>query len=711
MDSRDSKDRLGPIVKPRLIVLDTAKDIDGLKEYLRQFDYIAYDSETTGLHKSSEVIGVSFCAEEDKAYYVVIKAWDKETQRLIPTGTENAVKDLLEALKGRSLVMHNAVFDCMMAESYFNVSLIDSLHTDTIVLAHLLNENRRVGLKELSKTYFGEDSAEEQRRMKESVIANGGKLTKDCYEMYKADSQLLGYYGAQDALLTYKLFIQLVSELYDQGLEDFFYKDESMPLLKGPTYQLNTVGLKVDQERLITLQKQLEAECFEAKAFVYSEIDLYIKEKYPGTNKKNQFNISSNQQLAWLLFGQFKLSYGTLTKEGKAVCRGLGIRTPYTKQSQRDFIDICELQKGSVYQPEGYINGRKVNAKKVKDPWAYIMVDKKTLTKLAPKYEWISKLLEYKQKTKILETYVLGISERVKYGIIQPSFLQHGTTSGRYSSRDPNFQNLPRDDKRIKECIVSRPGKVFVGADYSQLEPRVFAFVSGDSRLREAFKGESDFYSVIGMEVYGCYDCTPQKDGSPDAFGIKYKKLRDLSKVIALASTYGATAYQLASTTGKSKEDTQEDIDSYFEKFPDVAKMMLESHKLAKSQGFVTTIFGRPRRIPEAKHIEKLYGDTHHAELPYEARKLLNLAVNHRIQGTGASIVNRSAIKFNDHRKLAGIDCQIVLQVHDSLVVECNEEDAENVSILLQNAMENTVDLNTIKLEAVPKSGKNLSEV
>lgn len=698
-------------MNPQLIVLDNINGINDLKAYLLEQEYIAYDCETTGLHKCSEIIGVSFCADLSKAYYIVTKRWDKETQSLIPTGTENAVIDLLEALKGKSLVMHNGVFDCMMAESYFKVRLIDSLHTDTMILAHLLNENRRVGLKELAKSYFGEDSTEEQRLMKDSVTVNGGKLTKDCYEMYKADSQLMGKYGAKDAWLTYRLFLELLPELHDQDLESFFYEEESMPLLRGPTYQLNTIGLKVDQTYLISLKKQLEAEILEAKAFIIEETALRVKVRYPGTNKNNAFNMTSNQHMAWLLFGQMCLEFNTLTDEGKTVREFLGTKPPYSMSSKRDFIIECERRRGEVYQPEGYVNGKKQKAKKIREPWAYIAADKEAMSKYAPKYKWLGKLLEMKKKSKILDTYVLGIEERMRYGIINPNFLQHGTTSGRYSCQAPNFQNLPRDDKRVKKCIIPRPGKVFIGADYSQLEPRVFAYYSNDERLLKAFQGTDDFYSTIGMEVYDKTDCTPQKEGSPDAFGVKYKKLRDLAKIIALASTYGSSAYQLMKTTGKSANDTQQDIDNYFEKFAGVAKFMVDSHNLAKKDGQVTNLFGRPRRIPEAKRITKLYGDISHGELPYEMRSLLNLAVNHRIQSTGASIVNRSAIAFYRACKQASIDCQIICQVHDSLIVECNEADAEDVSLLLQNALENTIDLKTIKLEAVPKIGFNLSEV
>ena len=697
---------------PNLKVIDTVEGIEELSAYLADKDLIAFDTETTGTHKGAQVIGLSVCAEESEASYVILSAWDAKTQALIDTpGAYDAAKGLIERLNGKSLIMHNATFDCAMVESFFGVRLIDSLHTDTMILAHLLDENRRVGLKELASSYFGESSTTEQAEMKASVTANGGVLTKTKYEMYKADAYLMAKYGAKDALLTYKLFMELVPELYNQGLENFFYEEESMPLLKGPTYQLNTTGLRVDVNGLISLQKQLEAECAEAKAYIYQEITPYIKDKYPGANKKNTFNIGSSSQLAWLLFGKLELEFGNLTKAGKEAAKRMMPRLPYTLSAKREFIAICLQQAGGISAPASIVNGKKVSAKKYKEPWGYIACDKKTLTKLAPRYKWIERLLEYQRKIKILNTYVEGIQERTQYGVIYPSFLQHGTTSGRYAARNPNFQNLPRDDKRIKQCIIARPGKVFVGADYSQLEPRVFAFYSKDERLLASFQGQDDFYSVIGMEVYGKTDCVPRKEGSPDAFGIKYKKLRDLSKVIALASTYGATAHQLAPTTGKSIEATQEDMDSYFERFPGVAEFMIDSHALAKREGFVTNLFGRMRRIPDAKKIDKIYGKKSHADLPYEARGLLNLAVNHRIQSTGASIVNRAAIAFHNNCKTAGIDANLVIQVHDSMVVECNEKDAEDVALLLQDAMENTVELQGVKLEAVPQIGKSLGEV
>lgn len=704
--------RLPQFPQAKLVVIDDPIRINVLTAYLSDKEFIAYDCETTGLTRRDQVIGFSVCASSDEAYYVILKRWNKDKQALEDTGCMSAATALIESLAGKSLIMHNGTFDCFMAESNFKVRLIDSLHTDTMVLAHLLNENNRVGLKELGEAKYGVYAKDEQKRMKESVEANGGSMTKKLYELYKGDAQLIGEYGAKDALLTFDLFHDFVPELYEQEMDKFFYEEESMPLLRGPTYELNTTGLQVDLTAMASLKKQLEAECLQAKAFISSEIAIHIKEKYPGMTKKNTFNIGSSQQLSWLLFGKMELEFSTLTPAGKKICGELGFnRLPYTLTAKRDFIHTCLHSVGQVYEPEAIINGKKKNAKKFKEPWAYIACDKKTLAKLAPKFKWIEVLLEYQRKTKLLKTYIQGISSKTRYGVIQPSFLQHGTTSGRYASRSPNFQNLPRDDKRIKGCIIPRAGRTFVGADYSQLEPRVFAYYSGDDQLLSSFGGTTDFYSVIGMEIYGKIDCTPQKDGSPDAFGIKYKKLRDHAKTIALARVYGALAFQLAKTTGKSEEATQADMDAYDRNFPGVPEMAKRFHELAKTKGYAESLFGRKRRIPDAMKIDRIYGKLDHKDLPYEARGLLNLACNHVIQSTGASIVNRSAIRFHENKKQAGIDCQLVLQVHDSLIVECDEKDAETVALLLEDAMCNTIDLKTIQLEAKPIVGKNLANV
>lgn len=699
----------------KLVVIKTVEQLNQLKEYLAQQDFIAFDSETTGLDPESQIIGFSFCADLELAYYVVTSYWDVAEQKLIDLPTKAHAADILSVLLGKHLIAHNGLFDCNMVKNNYGVDLLPYLHTDTLILGHILDENRHNGLKELATSIFGEDSRTEQNEMKQSVTANGGLLTKDCYELYKGDADLIAHYGAKDAILTLKLFYEFVPKLMDMRLDDFFYKDECMRLLTGPTNDLNTTGLKVDPEKLKNLKGTLEAECAEAKAFINSEVAPFVKDKYPGTNKRNGFNIGSSKQLAWLLFFRLENEFALLTPEGKELCKALGLKLPYAPKDKHAFIRTVQDSFGSTWSDSRFDKRTKKlkKAKQVREPWNYLACGKDTLKKFATKYKWVDRYLQYAKNLKILNTYVEGIGARMKYGVIRPSYKQHGTTSGRYSCTNPNFQNLPRDDKRVKACIVSRPGKVFVGADYSQLEPRVFASFSKDERLLECFRSGMDFYSVIGMEIFHKTDCTPYKDTGPDAFGIKYKKLRDAAKETALSVTYGTTAPKLSPRLNIPMQEAQEIIDNYLETFPSVHQLMLKSHEQARTKGVVYNLFGRPRRIPKALQINKICGkDATHGELPYEFRNLLNLAVNHRIQSTGASIMNRAAIAFFDRCRLLGwSDVKIVMQVHDELVVEGPEELAEQIVIELKHAMEHTVELPGVQLIAEPKISYNLADL
>lgn len=649
----------------------------------------------------------------ETGFYVVLAYWDVTEQKLVYLETIEGAKDFLEALIGKDLIMQNAPFDCAMTFNNFQVELMPYVHTDTLALGHLLNENRQNGLKERGVELFGEDAVKEQIEMKESVHRNGGVLTKNQYELYKADADLIAYYGAKDAILTLKIFYHDVPILFEEGLDKFFYEEETMPLLRGPTYHLNTSGLRVDPNALQVLKKTLEAECLEAKAFIHKEIHSYVKDKYPGTGKTNHFNINATQQRAWLLFTVLGNEFVTLTESGREMCKALDLKPPYSPGAKREFIRVCEQNKGRIWAKEAYNPKTKKmgRPKKVGDPWQYMSAGKVSLGRYAAKYKWVERLLEYAKNLKLLNTYVEGIESRLCYNVIRPSFLQHGTTSGRYSCKNPNFQNLPRDDKRIKSCIVSRPGMVFVGADYAQLEPRVFASQSKDWRLMECFRKGEDFYSVIGMEVFEKYDCSLIKSDK-NSFAKKHPVLRDISKVVGLSSTYGTTAFRMAPTIGKTTQEAQEVIDSYFDKFPDVYKFMLDSHTEAKKNGRVCNLFGRPRRMPEALNITKRFGNTPHAELPYEIRNILNLAVNHRVQSTAASLMNRAAVAVYDKIQQKGWnDVKIVLQIHDELVLEGPEALAEEMSLVLKEAMENTCELPGVDLVAEPKVAYSLGDL
>lgn len=707
-----------------LKVLRTAEEIQALRKTLAEYEFIALDTETTGLEKSSIVIGYSVSWDIGQAAYVILAYWDPEQQKLIHLDNKEEALALLRDLLPKKIIGHNILFDVWMIKNNFGIDFLPSVHTDTMILAHLMDENRQVGLKELAVAIFGEDSKAEQTAMKESVTKNGGLLTKSQFELYKGDADLIAYYGARDAELTLRLFYHLIPQLYEEGLDQFFYEDESMPLLRSATYELNYCGMKVDVAYLNKLKAELEAEILEAQTFIDQEVASLVKEEYPGTSKKTTFNIGSGQQLAWLLFKKLGNTFVTLTDRGRAICQRLEMKVPYANVAKREWLRSIDSLQGRVYMgaelnPKTKKMGK---PKKIGVPWKYMSTDEAALSKFSDKYRWVAKLLKMKKNEKLLSTYVLGIQDRLKYGVIYPSFLQHGTTSGRYSSRGPNFQNLPRDDKRIKKCIVPRPGKVFVGADQSQLEPRVFASQSGDERLCASFSSGDDFYSVVGVPIFAPGESVSLKKADENSFAKLYPEARQISKEdVALATPYGTTAWTMSQSTGKTPDECQEIIDSYFDSFPSVFNMMIDSHKQAMEKGFVTNLFGRPRRLPEATRLRLIYGKAStsypYKGLPYVARSVLNLSMNHRIQSTGSSIMNRIAIRICAKKaELALIDPRwkevfIVIQVHDSLVLEGPEALRAEMMTLLQDAMENTVELPLVKLEAVPKAGYNLSEV
>lgn len=703
--------------REKLILIKTLKDLNQLNDYLKDKQVIAVDSETTGVDQDAEIIGYSVCAENNVGYYVVISYWDVEQKKLVYLETKDGIKQAMEGLQHKSLLMHNALFDCDMIRRSYGVDLMPYVHCDTMIAAHLLDENRRCGLKDLALAIFGETATKEQKEMKDSVSKNGGKLTKDNYELYKADADLIGRYGAKDTILTWNLFWLFDEQLEKDGLAKFFYEEESMPLLRGPTYDLNTTGLRVDLDALQKLRGELEAEILEAKAYVNSEIKDLIQD-YPGTiDKKVGFNVGSSNQLAWLLFEKLGNLIPGLTDTGKAVCKALGLKIPYSNKAKLEFINAVKTYKGRIYGRVGEISPvsgepRKREAK-IEDFWKYVATDEEALRPFTTKYRWVKRLAEMGKAEKILSTYVIAIQNKTNYGVVRPSFIQAGPPSGRYASKEPNFQNLPRDDKRVKKCIIAREGKIFVGADQEQLEPRCFASTSQDEALMNCFSSGEDFYSVVGAPIFDKTDCSLFK-GEPGSFSEKYPQLRNKAKVIALATPYGRTAGFMAAEMGVSIDEAKDLMESYFRAYPKVEAMMLLKHEEVKANGVVYSTFGRPRRIPEAKFIPK---GVPHNELPYEHRNLLNQAVNHDPQSSGASIMNRGSIAIHSEAKERSLkdprwaEVKIVVQVHDELVLEGPEPLADDMAELLRWGLEDTTTLPGVKLKAKPNKAYNLADL
>lgn len=685
----------------KLVTIYEKQELLDLIETLKDSKYLAYDIETTGVKRDSDIIGFSVSPDPKVGYYVVLKEYDKQNDTLTKRSTCEAVDEFLKFISSKKLIMHNAKFDCNITRLRYGIELMSSLHTDTQAMVHLLYEEERTALKKVAARFFGEDDTKEQEDLKASVLANGGIWKKDTKEMYKANTKVLAKYGAKDAVLTVKVFLKLIPELSKAKLVDFFYKDEVMPLLKTAGYEMNTTGLKINLEQLRKLQTELEKECTELHSEILEEIWPYVKEKFPGDKKNNTFKITSNEKLAWLLFIRLGNTFKHLTDKGRDTSRMLTGEVPYGNAvgKKKKFIAEC-LRAG--LKPEKFMK-----------------CDVNVLTEFAGKYKWVAKLLEYKKLTKLKDTYAYGFEKFIQYGVIYPHFNQQGTTSGRFSSSNPNFQNIPRRDienaKRIRKVIQSRKDHLFIGADYSQVEPRILAAYAQDPMLVEAFKKDQDFYSVIGIPVYKVEGCSLYKK-DPNWFGNKYSIFRDNTKTLVLANNYGQTANKLAqgltNENGEhySLEEAEELIESYFELYPGVKAFIHSTHEEVKENGVVYSMYGRPRHIPKAKII-KMMGNRPHKELSYQYRTLLNLAVNFKMQSTAASIINRAAISFYKKVKEEGIRAKLVMQVHDELIAEAHKEDAEKAAQILKDCMESAVELPNVPLKAEPVIADNLADL
>ncbi len=753
-----------------LIVLTEAQQILDVLPYLDQFDRFTFDTETTGTTRDAEIIGASLCAEEHKGYYFVVSKWDPVTKQLVRNqAARQALAQIVAKLREKQLIMHNAPFDCRIAKDAFGIELMPSVLCDTMIAAHILDEEGTRALKDLGVKYGVQGAKDEQAIMKASVIANGGiwqdKKTKAIKEMFKADFQLIGRYGAKDAILTMKVFNAQMDQLFAEDLQEFFFNDECMPLLRDVTYDLNETGLRVDVAKLKQYELEMTHEINRLRGEIIEDVSGYVRER-------PQFKLGSTEQMAWLLFVKLNQKFRSLNDGGKELAKKLMGKAPYSDAEKRRFIQAVTQERARLIErrlrtkpeverwiapikadiktaqafkrkasPEEKIEADviikelKDEIKKIKAPLKkldseirkmvpekYIQVDKASLKDLSGRYDWVKKLLKLKSEDKLLTTYVRGLLDRVRYGIVYPRFNQTGTDSGRYSSSDPNFQNLPRDDKRIKSCILARLGKSFIGADYSQLEPRVFASVSQDPRLLECFRNGEDFYSVVGIGIFGRSECSAYKKDK-NAFAEMFPDERQIAKAVCLAAAYGTTANKLAQTlrhpdgTPFSVKECQAIIDRYFEQFPGVRTMMLDSHNYAKKNGKVFNLYGRPRRLPAAIRIAKMFPNVDHSDLEYQYRTTLNLSMNFRVQASAASIVNRACIAFktavkekamNDSRWL---DVFVVSQIHDEIIVEAPDELAEEAKVMLRYAMESTTELPGVALVAEPKIAKVMSEL
>ena len=325
--------------------------------------------------------------------------------------------------------------------------------------------------------------------------------------------------------------------------------------------------------------------------------------------------------------------------------------------------------------------------KKTKTGWS---TNADTLDKLRGKHPIIEDILEYRTLTKLKSTYADGLLKVIGAdGRIHTSFQMTVTATGRLSSTEPNLQNIPvrkEQGAKIRRMFVASPGKVLVDADYSQIELRLLAHISGDETMREAFLSGEDFHAVTASNVFN----VPLGEVTP--------LLRSRAKAVNFGIVYGISAFSLAQDIGVYQNEAKAYIDAYLAKYHGVRDYMKNIVEKAKQDGYVATLYGRRRNLPELKSPKfsvRSFGE--------------RVSLNMPIQGTAADIIKIAMVNVHKRLKAEAPEAKLILQVHDELIAECPECESEHVSAILKEEMENAAQL-SVPLIADTDAGRSWSE-
>lgn len=325
--------------------------------------------------------------------------------------------------------------------------------------------------------------------------------------------------------------------------------------------------------------------------------------------------------------------------------------------------------------------------KKTKTGWS---TNADILEKLIGKHPIIGDILEYRMLTKLKSTYADGLLKVISTdGRIHTNFRMTVTATGRLSSTEPNLQNIPVRRElgaQIRRMFVAAPGCVLVDADYSQIELRLLAHISGDETMQNAFKSGEDIHAVTASQVFGL----PLAEVTPAQ--------RSSAKAVNFGIVYGISAFSLAQDIKVSPAEARAYIDAYMQKYHGVREYMDRVIAEAKERGYVETLFGRRRPVPELKASNfntRSFGE--------------RVARNMPIQGTAADIIKLAMVNVRRRLRAEGLEARLILQVHDELIAECPEREAERVAALLEEEMERAVTL-SVPLTAEAHSGHSWAE-
>ena len=627
--------------------VETIRTPERLKEYMdhcKQSGEYVLDVETTGLDIYNDIlVGICLYTPGETSAYVPFNHTDLQNVRVADQMSEEQVRDIMiPYLQNQELrcINHNIKFDNKKLAWDWK-QIIVNIYWDTLIAGYVLNENEPHGLKPLYNKYIlhGKGSSEDYGDLFEGIPFNYVPI------------DIATVYGANDGFKTYALYkfqAQYLRE--DHPREDFrkmyyVFREVEMPLIPLCT-DMEMRGVEIREDFAKELSEDFNKELVEVEA----KCDAYVEQ-----------------------FKQYILDHNNLMRLTKGTCK---INYSSPQQVAALFYDIFKLKSVSRKEPRG--TGDKIIQK-------FLSTAKKKDTKKSREFaEFLENYRRFKEIKKLLGTYVDKIPQvkELKINAVYTTYNQYGAKTGRFSSSDTvskiNLQNIPSKEKRIRKIFKARDGYKLVGGDFSQIEPRVLAFLSGDESMINAYKEGKDLYAIMGSQVYqlpyeDCREFYP--DGTVNAEG-KHRRTTMKSVLLGIMYERGATA--IGEQFNKSAEWAQQLIDNFYKSFPKINQYRLKIENMAETYGYVTTITGRKRRLPDMQLEDKD---------DYRYQEAHRQSLNSVIQGSSADIMKLSMIAIYNDPRYKALDCHMIITVHDELIMEVPEDHIKEGAELLVGTM------------------------
>ena len=371
----------------------------------------------------------------------------------------------------------------------------------------------------------------------------------------------------------------------------------------------------------------------------------------------------------------YEMEVEGFTVDGK-VLRELGRQFSGEIQSLMQEIYDLAGEEFNILSPKqlGTILFEKLGLPAVRKTKTGYSTDADTLEYLAQRHPIAQKVIDYRQLTKLKSTYIDGLLAAMDaHGRVHSSFNQTVTATGRISSTEPNLQNIPvrtAIGREIRKAFIASEGNLLVGGDYSQIELRVLAHMADDPVMCESFRNGEDIHARTAAEVFGV------------PLELVSGEMRSAAKAVNFGIVYGISDFGLAKNIGISRNQAGKYIEAYLDKYPGVHRYMKEVVEKAKKDGYVSTLMGRRRDVPELKSSNfntRSFGE--------------RVAMNAPIQGTAADIIKLAMVRMVEALRENGLKARLILQVHDELIVDTPEDEVETVRKLLKQSMESVIEL------------------